>query len=289
MPPAALALVLSSAVMHAGWNLLAKGGRGGVGFFWAALVASVLIYLPAFIVLLILNPIPPIGWAWIAATGALHTGYFWALATAYQRADLSVAYPIARGLGPTLVLVASLSFLHEPVGALGIAGVLAVVLGVYAINLRDLRPRSWLTPARALVRPEGRYAVLTGILIASYTLVDKRGVGEVHPVVYVYLMFALSAAGLTAPLALRHGRRFWSALDLEPWRVAAVAVLWLAAYLMVLFALRLAPTAYVAASREISIVFGAVLGVAVLREPGRVHRFAGALAIAVGVILIALA
>ena len=289
MPPAALALVLSAAVMHAGWNLLAKGGRGGVEFFWAALVASVLIYLPAFIVLLILNPIPPIGWVWIAATGALHTGYFWALATAYQRADLSVAYPIARGLGPALVLVASLSFLREPVGALGIGGVVAVVLGIYAINLRDPRPRAWLTPARALVRPEGRYAALTGILIAAYTLVDKRGVGEVHPMVYVYLMFVLSAAGLTAPLALRHGRRFWSALDLEPRRVAAVAVLWLAAYLMVLFALRLAPAPYVAASREISIVFGAFLGVAVLREPRRVHRFVGALAIAVGVILIALA
>ncbi len=289
MSAVALALVLSSAVMHAGWNLLAKGGRGGVGFFWAALVASVLIYLPAFIVLLILNPIPPVGWAWIAATGALHTAYFWTLATAYERADLSVVYPIARGLGPTLVLVASLSFLREPVGTLGIVGVLAVVLGVYAINLHDLRPRAWFTPVRALVRPEGRYAVLTGILIAAYTLVDKRGVGEVHPVVYVYLMFALSAAGLTGPVALRHGRRFWSTLDLQPWRVAAVSVLWLAAYLLVLFALRLAPTPYVAATREISVVFGTGLGVAVLREPRRAQRLVGALAIAAGVILIGLA
>ena len=289
MSGAALALVLTSAVMHAGWNLLAKGSRGGVTFFWVTILASLLIYLPAFIVLLVLNPIPPAGWAWIAATGALHTAYFWSLAQAYERADLSVAYPIARGLGPALVLLASVTILQEPVSASGVVGVVAVVLGIYALNLRGLRPAEWLRPVLALVRHEGRYAVLTGVLIATYTLVDKRGVSVVHPFVYVYLMFALAGVGLSVLVVFRRSSLPWREVDLRSWRVFAVAVLWLAAYLMVLIALRQSPAPYVAAAREISIVFAAVLGVIVLREPRRLHRFVGALGVAAGVILIGLA
>ena len=113
---------------------------------WQALVASVVIFLAPFLVLLSQHPIPPQGWIWIALTGLLHTFYFRTLAAAYRRADLSVAYPIARGLGPALVLVLAVGVLGESVSPLGVAGILAVVLGIYAINIRPNQPGSWLGP-----------------------------------------------------------------------------------------------------------------------------------------------
>ena len=289
MPVLAVSLILAAAALHASWNLLVKGSRTGLAFFSVTLLASVVLWSPAFVVLLMQNPIPPDGWPWIVATGILHAFYFWSLATAYQRADISVAYPIARGLGPALVLLVSLSVLREPVTALGVIGVLAVVVGIYQINLRGFDLRTWRAPLAALVKPEGRYAALTGVIIATYTLVDKQGVSRVHPLVYVYLMFALSLAGV-APVALRHHRLQLGQTVRAQWqRVGTVAVLWVGAYLLILFALQIAPAPYVAAAREVSIVFAAVLGMTVLGERKSLQRFAGVIWIATGVILIGFA
>ena len=289
MPVAALALILVSAVLHASWNLLAKHNRGSSLFFLQALVASVVIFLAPFLVLLAQHPIPAHGWIWIALTGLLHTFYFHTLAAAYRRADLSVAYPIARGLGPALVLVLAVGAFGESVSPLGVAGILAIVLGIYSINFRRNEPGSWLAPVRALAQPEGRYAAATGVLIAAYTLIDNQGVSIVHPLVYIYLMYTLSAVGVLATFIARQPD--WTLLRrVAPWgQAAAVACLSIAAYSMVLFALNMAPTPYVSAARELSIVVGAVLGVLLLGEPLRRERIAGALLIAIGVAIIAVA
>ena len=288
MPITAVVLVIASAFLHATWNLLAKDSRGGPLFFWQALMASVFVFLVPFLVLLSQNPIPANGWVWIAATGVLHTAYFSTLAIAYVRADLSLAYPIARGLGPTLVLIVSIGFLAESLTPMGIAGVVAVVMGIYTITVRRMTLAAWRAPLTTLIRPEGRYATATGVFIAAYTLVDKQGVQVVHPLVYIYLMFVLSAVGATAIL-LTHQRNWKATRELRTWRKAtAVAVLWVSAYSLVLFALRLAPAAYVSAARELSIVIGTGLGVFVLREQGGPTRLIGATSIALGVALIAI-
>ena len=289
MPLGALALVLISAVLHASWNLIAKHNRGSSLFFFQALVAATVIFLVPFIVLLIQNPFPPEGWIWIILTGIIHTFYFGTLATAYRRADLSVAYPIARGLGPALVLVVAVGILREPVSALGVTGVVAVVLGIYTINLQRNQPGSWLAPIQTLTRPEGRYAAATGVSIAAYTLIDNQGVSVVHPLVYIYFMYALSGLGVLVIFAVRPPD--WSALrQPRPWvQAAALAVLSIAAYSLVLTALTMAPTPYVSAARELSIVIGAVLGVLFLGEPLRRERIGGAVSVAAGVAMIAAA
>lgn len=289
MPVGALALVLVSAVLHASWNLLAKHNRGSSLFFVQALVASIVIFLVPFLILLAQNPIPPEGWIWIVLTGILHTFYFHTLAAAYRRADLSVAYPIARGLGPALVLVLAAGAFGERVSPLGVAGVLAVVVGIYTINIRRDQPGAWLAPIRALAHPEGRYAAATGVLIAAYTLIDNQGVSVVHPLVYIYLIFVLSTLGVLATSAVRRSERT-SLRQLRPsGQAIAVAILWVAAYSLVLIALNMAPTPYVSAARELSIVIGAALGVLFLREPFRRERIAGAALIAAGVATIAVA
>lgn len=288
MPITAVILVIVSAFLHASWNLIAKQNRGDYFFFWQALIATVVIFVAPFIVLVSQNPIPRGAWGWIGMTGVLHTLYFSTLATAYRRADLSVVYPIARGLAPVLVLVGSVSVVRESVTLLGASGVLAVVIGVYAINVRAPELSAWLIPITGLFRPEGRYAVATGVLIAAYTLVDKQGVNLVHPLVYVYLVFAASAVGVTATLVMH--RPIWnSILDVHQWgRATGMAILWVSAYGLVLFALQIAPTPYVAAMRETGIVIGAALGIVAMRETGGHIRIIGAVIVACGVGMIAI-
>lgn len=287
MQISAVILVIVSAFLHASWNLMAKQNRGDYLFFWQALIATVVLFLAPFIVLVSQNPIPPDAWVWIVITGVLHTLYFSTLATAYRRADFSVVYPIARGLAPVLVLIISVSVLRESVTPLGVSGVLVVVIGVYTINIRGPKLSAWLNPIAVLIRPKGRYAVATGILIAAYTLVDKQGVSLVHPLVYVYLLFAASALGVTATLVTH--RPIWNPiLDLQQWgRATGMAILWVSAYGLVLFALRIAPTAYVAAMRETGIVIGAALGILAMREFGGYIRIIGAGIVACGVGMIA--
>ena len=289
MPPAALALVFTAAAMHAAWNLLAKRGQGHPVFFWLALVVTLVIYLPAFIVGVVLAPIPPAGWGWIVATGVLHAAYFWSLGNAYARADLSVTYPLARGIGPALVLVASVWIVGESVSPLGVAGVLAVVAGIYLINLQSLDPRSLLDAPRMLLRPGGRYAAFTGVLIASYTLVDKQGVAVVNPLPYAYLMWLIAAALLTPLVLVRYGRRPWRRVPVSRRDATLVGLLSVTAYLLVLIALTMAPAPYVSAAREVSILIGAALGMTLLREPRNAPRIIGAGAIAAGAALVALA
>ncbi len=289
MPPAALALVFIAAAMHAVWNLLAKRGEGHPVFFWLALVVTLAIYLPVFIVGVVLEPIPPAGWGWIIATGVLHAAYFWSLGNAYARADLSVTYPLARGIGPALVLVASVWIVGESVSPLGVAGVLAVVAGIYLINLQSLDPKSLLDAPRMLLRPGGRYAAFTGVLIATYTLVDKQGVAVVNPLPYAYLMWLIAAALLTPLVLARYGRRPWRRAPVSRRDATLVGLLAVTAYLLVLIALTMAPAPYVSAAREVSIMIGAALGMTLLREPRHAPRFIGAGAIAAGAALVALA
>ena len=289
MSSLALVLVIAAATLHATWNMLAKQSQGHPAFFWLALIASSFAYLPAFIVIMFLQPIPAMGWVWIVATGLLHTAYFWSLARAYERADLSLAYPLARGIGPTLVLIISVAIIGEEISPIGLAGVLVVVAGIYVTNLSDFGLRAWLQAPLLLLRPSGRYAAITGLIIGTYTLVDKQGVSVVNPLAYIYLMFLFSAIGITPLVIWHHGLRPWRGAPIRLRPVVTVAVLWVAAYLMVLIALTLAPTPYVSAAREVSILIGAGLGMTVLKEPRTLPRIVGVGAIAVGVVLVALA
>jgi len=285
----AVCLVLVAAVLHASWNLLAKGNRDAITFVTVALFVSTVLWSPVFGLVLAQNPIPAEGWPWIATTGVLHAVYFWWLATAYKRADLALVYPIARGLGPALVTVVGTLGLGESITPLGLVGVVAIIVGIYLANLRKFSMQAFWAPLRNLVRPAGRYALLTGVLVGVYTLVDKQGVSRVHPIVYVYLMFALSTAGVAAYFLGRGEWRRWHDHRPRARQVLAVAVFWVAAYLLVLFALRLAPASYVAAAREVSIVFVLALSAIVLREQVTPPRLAGAACIVGGISAIAFA
>lgn len=283
----ALALVTAAALVHACWNLLTKRSGDKVVFLWWTGVAGSLLFLPLVLWLTPAWTWPPQLWAGLAVAAALRAGYFAALGTAYARGDLSLVYPLARGVSPVLVPLLALVALGErpsPVGALGIG---AVAAGVYVLHLPGLGVAHLAAPFRALASPHARYAALTGLVTASYSVVDKWNItAGAPPLAYAYLTIPVAALLLT-PVVV--GRR--RAL-LGEWRanggvVPVVALLMTSGYVLVLLALRVTPVSYVAAARELGIVFGAVLGAALLGERHLAPRTVGAALIVAGVLLLA--
>jgi len=277
----ALLLVLCAAVLHAGWNALTKRGGDPLAFLFCTGVLGVVLYLPGALYLLWARGLPLVALPFVAATVLVHAVYFFALGRAYGQGDLSVVYPIARGTGVALVPVLGLVILDERLSWLGTAGVALVVLGIFSLHRRS-------GTARALLAPGSGWALVTGVTIAGYSLVDKAGVARLHPLAYIGLMevgacLLLMPAMLTRRAALA---REWRA----NWRtIAAAAVMSPGGYLLVLFAFQISKAAYVVASREISIVFSALIGSLLLREGALGRRLVGALVVAAGVACVALA
>lgn len=287
MSAAALGLVLCAAVLHATWNALAKRADDSLAFLWVTTCCSATLALPLGVAELRGSGLAASAVPFVLATIALHALYFYALGRAYAAGAFSLVYPVARGLGVALVPPAALVALGERLSPLGSLGVALVAAGIVALHLA---PRA--VPTRAESRGARRaatgWAALTGLAIAGYSLVDKGGVARIHPVPYFMLM-ELGTVALLLPLALRRRaavRREWRAR----WRRIVVAAACTAgAYIMVLFALRIAKTGYVVAARELSIVLSAFVGSLWFREGALVPRLAGAAIVVGGVTCIALA
>jgi drug/metabolite transporter (DMT)-like permease len=294
MSGAAIWLVLLAAAVHSSWNALAKRAHDQFLFLWTSVAFAGALFSPAVLWAAWKGQIATAGWGYVAGTGAIHAVYFFTLGRAYRAGDLSLVYPIARGLGIALVPVAGLSLLGESVSALGAAGIVLVVAGAAALGLVGRRAEASVEPrakGNLLGTPRARailWAVGNGITIAAYSLVDARGVRHLPPPAYISLL-GLGCSLLLTPLVLLQ-RRALAEEWRRSWRTILLAsTLNLTSYLLVLFAFRLAKTAYVVAARELSIVISTLVGVWLLRE-GRVGaRIAGALVILSGVTCVVLA
>ncbi|WP_020666261.1 DMT family transporter [Amycolatopsis nigrescens] len=285
----ALVFVVVAAVLHALWNLAAKrvpGGGAALVFLYYSVSAVALV--PVATVLLVLDPQRP-QWTWLPAVvgnAVLHIVYGIVLQRGYTVGDLSVVYPLARGTGPLLSVLAAVVLFGERPGVLGLAGAALVIAGVLVIgsagggggSVADRRAR----------RAGVGYGLLTGATIAAYTLWDDHSVNAlaVPPVVYLCAGSVLQSA-LLAPYARRHGdtvARLWR----EHWREALViGLLSPVAYALVLFALQRAPVSLVAPARELSIVLGGLAAWLVLDEAHPVRRLTGSLIVLGGIAAIA--
>ena len=282
MTSAALLLVFGAALLHAGWNALAKRGKDPIAFLWCIGALGVVLYTPAAVATLLRHPLTAAGLPFVVGTVVLHALYFFTLGRAYRVGDLSVVYPVARGLGVALVPMFALLLFEERLSPLGTLGVALVVAGIFALHWR---PGAWRT---ALAEPGTRWALATGTLIAGYSLLDRAGVALVHPVTYIWLMEVGAGMLLTPVVLARPG-----SLARE-WRQNRSAILLGAlmsptGYLLVLFAFQLSKTAYVVAAREMSIVLSTLIGSLWLGEGGAGRRLGGAAVILAGVACVALA
>lgn len=274
--------VLFGALLHASWNALIKSGRDkqldtalihSLGFF-VALPALWWTGLPA-----------AASWPYILTSTVIHLGYYMALAGAYRHGDLGLTYPVMRGSAPLLVAIGSGAFIGESLSAMAWIGVAVVCAGVLTLGLS----RSSLHASdEASRRTALRYALGNAAIIALYTVVDGIGVRvSGNALAYVAALFLFDGIPYLLLVLWQRGSARGDALRYMAgrWKVASIGTLAsLASYAIALWAMTRAPVALVAALRETSVLFAAVIGALLLREPFGWQRAAGTLVIVAGVI-----
>ena len=284
MTALALALILAAAFVHASWNYFLKRSGGGTVFVWLFATLSAVIYAPL-AALVIWWQQPEFGWVHyglMLASAALHTAYYLLLDRGYRSGDLSVVYPLARGTGPLITIVCAVLLLQERPSAVAVAGALLIGGGAVALtgDPRRLRQSGNLHAVG--------FALLTGCMIASYTVVDKVAVAAwlIPPLVQDWAA-NLGRVLLMTPMALR-----LQAEIVPTWRrakkeIIAVALLCPLSYILVLTAMVFTPVSYVAPAREISILVAAFMGTQLLAERDAKRRLSAAAAMVAGITCLA--
>jgi drug/metabolite transporter (DMT)-like permease len=274
VPFAAFVLAVSSAFVHALWNLLLARARDSQAATAVALMTGVVAFAP---VAALTWELDSGVWPYLAASATLEIGYIALLAAAYNRGELSIVYPIARGSAPLLVALFSVILLGTDLHALTAAGIALVASGV--LFVRGVTP---------LQRGDSAgLALLIGATIASYTLFDKAGLHHAKP--FVYLELVLLPVAIVYPLWISRRRSLRS--ELGPSSLLA-GVAMFGAFGLALAAIRLAPQAFVPgvqALRETSVVIAVAAGALFLRENVGPMRAAGAIVVVAGVVALALA
>jgi len=274
------AAVLFAAACHAGWNASIKRGLD-------PLASTVAISLGAALVSLLALPVVGLpaqeAWPWVVASIAIHLFYFAALIESYRTGDMGQVYPIARGAAPLMTATVTTWFVGERLGLVGWLGIVLLAAGVLLLSLRGGRDLAKLN-SRAV-----GFALFTAVTVCAYSVVDGIGArlagsanaysaalfAGIGPVMALY---ALARGGISA---LGDTKRLWLT-------GLAGGALQLGSYGIAIWAMTLAPIAIVAALRETSVLFGALIAVIVLKEPMRAGRIAAALLIVCGLVLVRL-
>ncbi len=279
LPLPVLAAVLFGALLHAGWNTLVKSSQDKaldnalISLFGALLALPLLAWLG----------LPPrAAWPWLVASALIHVGYYATLSQAYRHGDLGLTYPLMRGSAPLLVALSSMAVLGETLPPLAWVGVLGVCAGVLVLGLS----------AQAMAAPRAvGFALANASLIAAYTLVDGRGVRASGDALrYTLALFALNGWVFSGIVLARRGRAAaWTYARRRAPLAALGAAASFGSYALALWAMLHAPIAVVAALRETSVLFAALLGTWVLRERFSPRRALGTAVILAGAIVLRLA
>jgi drug/metabolite transporter (DMT)-like permease len=255
-----------------------------VCFVWLMSAAATTIYAPVVAVSLVASPphLTARSWLFLAGTAVLQTGYFLFLLRAYRVGDLSGVYPIGRGSGALLAALAGIVLLGERPGPAGLVGIGLLVAGVIVLGL-PARTGPAVAPAAIVL------ALVTGIFIAAYTLWDKVAVTSVgNPPLLQGYASLVGMALVLAPFALADTGRTRLVWRRYRGQVAGAALLSPLAYILVLVAMTFTSVAAVAPAREVSVLFGVILGRRLLGEGGLARRLTGAAAIVAGIVVVTL-
>jgi len=274
---AIVALILCSALMHASWNAIVKADRRhrltSFGIIMATGTVIGTVALPF---------VGPMSWdavPWLLLSGVIHVFYYFFLLSAYAHGDLSHVYPIARGLGPTLVAVSSGALLGEYLQPYELAGVLLVSLGIMGLALAK-GVRHWGGKGTL-------FALVTGVTIAGYTVVDGLGArASGNAIAYIAWLNVIEGPWVLA-YALWVGRPTEVAayFRVEGWRAGVGGVIATLGYGLAIYALSIGAMAHVAALRETSVLFATVIGTRLLGEPFGNRRVLAAGLIVAGLVL----
>lgn len=273
-----VAIVLFGAFLHASWNAMVKSSED------KALDAALIHFIGSLITLPLLAWVgcpPAEAWPYIVASIVIHIAYYFALTGAYRHGDLGLTYPLMRGTAPLLVALSATLTVGEHLSPLAWAGVLGVSCGVLALGLTQ----------HAMDSPRAvAFALSNAVIIAIYTVVDALGArlsGDAFQ--YVVTLFVLDGWPFGLWVFLRRGRRVVWPYAKARWPVATGgAIASFGSYGIALWAMTRAPVATVAALRETSVLFAALLGMRYLKEVFTVQRAVGTAAIVGGVMALRL-
>lgn len=276
----AFGLVMSSAFIHAIWNWLAKRAGGGTAFVWLFSTLSTLIYFPLAVILL-LRDHPVMGpnqIIFLLGTCLLHLAYYTLLSRGYKVGDLSLVYPLSRGTGPMIATIGAIFLLGERPTVVAVMGAILVTVGVFILMGNPFA----LTKRQNL--PAVVYGLLTGLTIAAYTLWDKQAVSDVLiPPLILTWVSGLSRALTLMPFAYQHRDEVRAAWQNHRREAFGIGILDALSYILFLIALVFSPVSYMGPARQVSILFGALLGTQLLAEGDAKRRL-----LAVGVMMIGL-
>ncbi|WP_231712298.1 EamA family transporter [Vineibacter terrae] len=290
LDPLVIGLLLAAGLMHASWNAILKSDATdrvttfGVIMLSGAVIGGLMApFLPW---------VAAPAWKWMAASTAIHIFYYFFLLQAYAHGDLSHTYPIARGMGPLLVALFSGRLLGETLRAQDVAGVVLLSIGLIALAMPSRRmPHVPATPdAVRRHRLATLFALLTGLTIAGYIVVDGLGVRAAgptleHKVAYIAWLNVIEGPWLFLFALARRRASLVAYLQRGWWRGAAGGAIAALGYGIAIWALSQGPMAHVAALRETSVLFGALMGTFLLREPFGARRVVAAAVIVCGLIL----
>ena len=283
--PLIVGLLLMAALMHASWNAILKSDQSDrLATFGVIMTTGTVMGLCA---VPFLPWIEPAAWKYLASSVLIHVLYYTFLLKAYSYGDLSHTYPIARGLGPLLVALVSGRFIGEHLRPQDILGVLLLSFGLIALAmpLRNVVPKPGSRHGLATL-----FAVLTGFTIAAYIIADGLGVRSAGPTFQHRLSYIAWLCVVEGPwllvlaIVLRPGT-VWAHLRRTWWRGAIGGVIANVGYGIAIYALVLGPMAHIAALRETSVLFGALMGTLLLGEPFGLRRVAAAFVIVVGLVM----
>ncbi len=287
MDAISVGLLLAAAVCHAGWNLRLKKCDDKNLVAWWALVVTAPLALPA----LWSGGVPLSLWPFLLGSALCDAGYYYALTWASRDGDFSLVYPIARGTAPVFVLWWATLFLHERPQPAGLLGIFLIVVGVTIVGgfWQHLRATLQQNAQRSAVKIEGlRAAFLVALFISGYSTLDGAAVKHSEPMAYTAIMFALTALAVTPLFARRPVAQLLAGFRTYRNDILIIAPLSLLAYGLVLAVYSRGSVSYAAAGREVSIVFGALVGWRFLNESLGVVRVLGALLIFSGIATIAI-
>ena len=291
MSALAIALVLISALFHALRSLFTKESGDKQIFLWLYSIFALLFYSPLFLYFLYrVGIIHPVAYVWCIGSGFIHFIYWLFLTNSYQKGDLSHVYPIMRS-SPALVLVIAVLFLGEQVSIQGGCGILLVAIGVYIINMKRISADELLEPIKSIANDRStRFAFLTLLSVAFYSIVDKLAVTHIHPILFTFIHLFCGMCYYTPYILLtKHAdmiKKEWRA-GLR--RIIASGVLGIFGYMLILISFTIERVSYIVGLRQTSIVFAVLMGSHLLKEKHQGIRLTGSLIICAGGFLISLA
>lgn len=281
-----LLLVVASAASHASWNVITKKSLDKRVFLWWMNLTSLFTMIPIFYFLLpeLILPLEIV--PYLVVSSFAETLYFLFLGKAYELGDLSVVYPVARS-SPLFLFVFAVIYLNESVTVWGIGGILLVVLGVYMMHLRSLSYEEFLKPIVSIRSRASQFALLSALCTTVYSLMDKVSVTHISPVLYAFWLDIFIVFFFTPIVLLTRGRidisTEWKKYNL---RILLSGFLMRFGYVLVLLAMSITQVSYVLSIRQMSVVFGVVLGVVLLGERyGRI-RLISSLIILTGILIL---